>query len=332
MFINGVELKILDCYNVVINNYAFYGNESLEKVILNDAISVGRGAFAGCSNLILISFNSNLIMIDRAAFDGSGTGQSLAFGDNIYSIGEFAFRKGDSEDELRSLYFGSELTYIEPWAFDGHDEITDIYISRNTPPYLCSMRGSEANYDADVFSDKVKENARLHVPDGCETDYAEKWGFNNVVGNSTGILTVKIPEGGNLSFINPSKGMRLRITPEDDDWEISSATLGETDITDAIDANGYYTLPSIVGDAVLNVIFKKKEDSSVNSIFGKKSSITLSVVGDVVTINGATPGSEVRVFNTNGQLVAESRSHILQLNATGVLILNVDGQSFKFIK
>lgn len=332
MFINGLELKIIDNYKLIINDYTFYGNQSLEKVILNEAISVGRSAFAKCTNLVFVAFNGNLTTVDTSAFDGSGTGESLAFGDGIWDIGEFAFRRGDSNDSLKKLFFGPDLTYIEPWAFDGHDEITDIYISRNKPPYLCSTRGSAKDYDSVVFSEKVKETARLHVPDGCEADYAEKWGFKNVFGNSTGILTVKIPEGGNLSFINPTKGMRLRITPEDDNWEISSASLGDSDITDAIDANGYYTLPLIEGDVVLNVIFKKKDDSGIANVNGEKSPITMSVSGDTVNISGATSGSEVRVYNTNGQLVTATRNHSFQLNAKGVLILTVDGQTFKFVK
>lgn len=332
MFINGVELKTLDTYAATINRYVFYGNLSLERVILNEAAAVGKDAFKGCENLIFIGFSSNLIEIDRGAFHGSGTGQSLAFGDNIWNIGEFAFSKGDCEDNLKTLYLGSELYRIEPWAFEGHEEITDIYISRNTPPYLCSSRASEMDYDSTVFDDKVKENAKLHVPDGCEADYAEKWGFKNVTGNSKGMLTVKIPEGGNLSLLNPAKGMRLRITPEDNDWEISSATLGETDITGAIDSNGYYTLPNIEGDMTLNVVFKKKENTGVNNIVGEKSSVKISISGDTVIVSGATPESEVRVYKTDGQLVKTSRSHNFQLVANGVMILTVDGQSFKFVK
>ncbi len=332
LFINGVELKTLDTYATTINRYVFYGNLSLERVILNEAVAVGKDAFKGCENLIFIGFSSNLIEIDRGAFHGSGTGQSLAFGNNIWSIGEFAFSKGDSDDNLKTLYFGSELNYIEPWAFEDHDEITDIYISRNIPPYLCSTRAAVMDYDSPVFSDKVKENAMLHVPDGCEAEYAEKWGFKNVIGNSTGMLTVKIPEGGNLSLLNPAKGMRLRITPEDNDWEISSATLGETDITGSIDSNGYYTLPNIEGDMMLNVIFKKKEDTGVKNIVVEKSAVKISVSGDTVNVSGATPESEVRVYKTDGQLVMTSRNHTFQLAANGVMILTVDGQSFKFLK
>ena len=332
LFINGVELKTLDTYGATINRNAFYGNLSLERVILNEAVSVGHDAFKGCRNLVFIGFGSNLIEIDRGAFDGCGTGQSLAFGDNIWNIGEFAFSKGDSEDNLKTLYLGSELYRIEPWAFEGHEEITDIYISRNTPPYLCSSRASEMNYDSFVFDDKVKENAKLHVPDGCEADYAEKWGFKNVTGNSTGMLTVKIPDGGNLSILNPAKGMRLRITPEDNEWEISSATFGDTDITGAIDPNGYYTLPNIEGDMTLSVVFKKKDDSGVNNVACEKAPVKVSVFGDTVSVTGASQESEVRVYKIDGQLVLTSRSHNFQLAANGVMILTVDGQSFKFVK
>ena len=332
LFINGVELKTLDTYATTINRYVFNGNLSLERVILNEAVAVGKDAFRGCENLIFIGFSSNLIEIDRGAFHGSGTGQSLAFGDNIWNIGEFAFSKGESDDNLKTLYFGSELNYIEPWAFEDHDEITDIYISRNKPPYLCSTRAAVMDYDSPVFSDKVKENAMLHVPDGCEAEYTEKWGFKNVIGNSTSMLTVKIPEGGNLSLLNPIKGMRLRITPEDNDWELSSATLGETDITGAIDSNGYYTLPNIEGNMILNVVFKKKGDSGVNTIFGEQSFVKVSVSGDTVVVSGASHESVVKVYKADGQLVMTSRNHTFQLAANGVMILTVDGQSFKFVK
>lgn len=332
LFINGIELKLLDTYAIVINDYAFYGIASLEKVILNEAVSVGKNAFAQCPNIDFIGFSNNLTSVDRSAFDGSGTGQSLAFGSNIWSIGEFAFRKGDSSDNLKSLYFGPGLYVIEPWAFENHDEITDIYISRNKPPYLCSAREAEMNFDSAVFSDVVKDNALLHVPDGCEAEYAEKWEFKNVVGNSTGILTVKIPDSGNLSFINPTKGMRVRITPEDDEWEISTATLGDQDITSQIDSNGYYTLPTIEGDVTLSVVFKKKDDSGVETISKDKSPIKIVVSGDEVSVMGAANGSEVRVFNISGQLVTTSRNHTFQLSANGVMILAVEGTTFKFIK
>lgn len=332
LFFNGLEVKRLSCYEKKVGDYTFYGLENLERIFLRHTIWVGKEAFAGCSNVEWIDLDDSVIMIDDGAFDGCGVQADLILSyPLLYSINTNAFRKGDGNGTLKTLRFGDEMTYIEPGAFIGHDEIEDIYVDRNKPPYFCLMSSGKHNYDGVAFSDAVKENARLHVPVGYEVEYAEKWGFKNVVGYSAGILTVSIPDGGNLSFINPAKGMRLRITPDDDNWQIASATLGDKDITDAIDANGYYTLPSIEGDVTLNVIFKKKDDSGVNTIFGEQSSVTMSVSGDIVNIEGATPGSEVKVYNTNGQLVTATRNHSFQLNAKGVLILIVDGQTFKFV-
>lgn len=332
LFFNGLEVKILSCYEKKVGDFTFYGLENLERIFLRETMWVGKEAFSGCKNVDYISLDENMIMIDEGAFDGCGVQEDLILSyPLLYSIGTNAFRKRDGNGTLKTIRIGDEMTYIEPGAFIGHDEIEDIYVDRNKPPYLCLMSSGKHNYDDEAFSDAVKENARLHVPVGYESVYAEKWGFKNVVGYSAGILTVSIPDGGNLSFINPTKGMRLRITPEDDNWEIASAMLGDKDITDAIDANGYYTLPSIEGDMVLNVIFKKKEYTGANSVLGEKTSVTVSVAGDIVNIEGATPGSDVKVYNTNGQLVTATRNHSFQLNAKGVLILTIDGQTFKFI-
>lgn len=330
LFFNGVEVKTLSCYEKKVSDYAFYGLESLQKIFLTETVKVGKEAFAGCKNVEWINFDDNLMIIDDGAFDGCGVPEILNLSyENIYSINTNAFRKGDGNGTLKTINIGEEVTFIEPGAFFGHDKIEDIYVKRTTPPYLCLM-SSGNNYSGEAFSEAVKENARLHVPRGCEADYAELWGFKNVVGHSNGILTVKIPDGGNISFAN-AKGLRLRIFPEDDNWELASAVLGDTDITDALDPDTYYPLGNLQGDITLRVIFKKKDDSGVNSVVGDKSSVKLSVSDDTVNIEGATPGSEVKVYNTNGQLVTATRNHCFQLNAKGVLILTVDGQTFKFV-
>lgn len=331
LFFNGVEVKILSCYEGNIRDYAFYGLESLQRIFLTETVMVGKEAFAGCKNVDWINFDDSLMMIEDGAFDGCGVPETLNLSfENIYSIGTNAFRKGDGNGTLKTINIGEEVTFIEPGAFFGHDEIEDIYVKRTTPPYLCLMSSGNYNYTGEAFSESVKENARLHVPTGCEAEYAEKWGFKNVLGHSGGVLIVKIPDGGNLSFAN-AKDLRLRIYPDDDNWELASAVLGDTDITDAINPDTYYNLGNIQGDVTLRVIFKKKEDSGVNSVAGDKSPVKLSVSDDAVNIEGATHGSEVKVYNTNGQLVTSTRNHSFQLNAKGVLILTVDGQTFKFV-
>ena len=124
--------------------------------------------------------------------------------------------------------------------------------------------------------------------------------------------------------------MRLRISPEDDEWELSSAFLGEQDITSKIDTNGYYTLPIIEGDMTLSVVFKKKDGSSVVTMPSGRNPIALTVSGYEVSVTGAVEGSEVRVYNTSGQLVTSTRNHTFRLNNHGVMILTVDGKTFKF--
>lgn len=130
----------------VIGDYAFYGNTTLNSIILPDGVTaIGDFAFAFCENLSEISIPAGLSDISPSAFTGctklntgdsedflilgtilyryTGSASAVTIPDGVTDIGISAF---DGNNNIMSVTFPSSLTGIANYAFRGCSSLKKI--------------------------------------------------------------------------------------------------------------------------------------------------------------------------------------------------------------
>ena len=104
----GVPVKI-------IGEYAFYGDEKLEKVTLpSSLVEINRYAFEGCSSLKEIVTNEGLEIIDQAAFRNSSL-EKINLPSTLIIIGKQSFYK----TKITELIIPDGVDHIQSYAFYG---------------------------------------------------------------------------------------------------------------------------------------------------------------------------------------------------------------------
>ena len=87
--------------NGTINEKAFYNNNKLEWVIIDNSVkSIGNSAFAGCLSLNDVTIGNSVKSIGRSAFAGCSSLTHLTIPNSIKSIGNDAFYRCSSLREV----------------------------------------------------------------------------------------------------------------------------------------------------------------------------------------------------------------------------------------
>ncbi len=108
-------LMISDCIETI-GERSFYGCKSLERITIPPSVTVIEDeAFSGCSVLREVEFNQQLTTIGKSAFVGTAITQ-INFPDSLTMISNMAFNNCKS---LKEVNFGSKLTTIGGGAFSG---------------------------------------------------------------------------------------------------------------------------------------------------------------------------------------------------------------------
>lgn len=105
-----------------IGNSCFAGCEALSEITIDSKCQVLASAFKNCTSLKTVYYYSNII--PENCFDGCISLENVILSDNIYSIGDFAFRdcKSLSTIELyKTKYLGNE-------CFAGCDNLKSVSI------------------------------------------------------------------------------------------------------------------------------------------------------------------------------------------------------------
>lgn len=105
--VNGYPVK-------TIKAKAFYGNETIESVVMLGVETIEKEAFARCVNLASVSIPSGIVSIEGLAFEGCTSLNEISVPDSIESIGAGAFRyTGYYSDEANwtdgALYIDNAL-------------------------------------------------------------------------------------------------------------------------------------------------------------------------------------------------------------------------------
>lgn len=327
LFLNAKEATEINSVDVsIIGEYQFYNVKSIKQADLKGVTMVLPMAFKGCSNLSSVTFDRNLTEVHFESFSGTAISGDLVFGDALSSIAYRAF-DAESNGGITSLSFGSNLVLIGANAFAGHDNITAISCKGIVPAEIPTPRSVDWSHP---FSENVVNNALLTVPEGSRSIYAKYWGFKNIETTEAPTLTIAIPEGGNMSIVSPNDLFRIRLYPSSDEWVLHSAMLGDEDITDQIDSEGYYLIYYIDEDTTLSAVFKKKDDNGVDGVQAD-STLKVTLSDGIVKVSGASDNAQIRVYDISGHILKVTGEKTFTIDAHGVMILTVDGQSFKFM-
>lgn len=175
-----------------IGAHAFEGYKNLRSVVLHDEImAIHKSAFFNCANLTDITFADEVEYIGPYTFDGTPWLENQPDGE-VY-IGKLLYKyKGempsntnivvkegteyicqsafDCCEKLTSITLPSSLKHIHDYAFNGCDNLKEVYCKSLTPP---SINSSYNNFHNDVV---------IYVPKGTREAYREASSlFENVV-------------------------------------------------------------------------------------------------------------------------------------------------------
>lgn len=280
-------------------------------IIPNSVITIGSHAFSYCKGLSSISIPNSVTSIgDYAFYDCSGL-TSISIPNSVTSIGNQAFYNC----QFPVLHLPMSVTHVGLY-----NTCADIcYCYNSTPP-------TGGGYTSD----------RLYVPKGSLTAYATAEGWKmakqimefDVDDVANPILTIAYPEGGVIKQeVDNGEILKLQIVAANG-WKCHSATFNSTDVTNQIDANGYYNTPAITANSQLNIVFVKNDGRVANALID--NDIKVCVKGNIVTIFGADEFSDAEIYNTAGATIYNGIDKSITLDTNGIYILTVEGCTFKF--
>ena len=291
---------------------AFFGCKNLTSVIIGNSVTkIGNQAFASCYCLPSINIPNSITTIGWQAFGGCFSFTSIYIPNSVTSIGNQAFYNC----QFPVLHLPMSVTHVGLY-----NTCADIcYCYNSTPP-------TGGGYTSD----------RLYVPKGSLTAYATAEGWKmakqimefDVDDVANPILTITYPEGGVIKQeVDNGEILKLQIVAANG-WKCHSATFNSTDVTNQIDANGYYNTPAITANSQLNIVFVKNDGGVANALID--NDIKVCVKGNIVTIFGADEFSDVEIYNTAGATIYNGIDKSITLDTNGIYILTVEGCTFKF--
>ena len=164
--------------------HSFEGYDKLRSVVFQkDIDAIYKSAFYGCSSLTSVTFEGDVGYIGPYTFDGTPWLENQPDGE-VY-IGKLLYKyKGDMPsntnivvkegteyicqsafdccEELTSITLPSSLKHIHDYAFNGCDNLKEVYCKSLTPP---SINSSYNNFHDDVA---------IYVPKGTREAYREE--------------------------------------------------------------------------------------------------------------------------------------------------------------
>jgi hypothetical protein len=218
----------------------------------------------------------------------------------VTSIGYSAFHNCSS---LKELTLGKGLKKTAAGAFNDCTELEKVTTYATQPPSIEGIGNA-------LFFDATYENTTLYVPQGYLDKYEMMTGWS-------GFYTIKEMEGGTPNYLtlrqadNGKVGIvvdlghtyKMRITAFEG-WKIHSVTFNGEEVTTQLTEEGLFTTPALQADAVLNIAYEKIED---NTMVANALASRIKVQGHqgTLSITGATEGTDISVYTTDGMLVTQ---------------------------
>lgn len=280
-------------------------------IIPNNIKEIKDFAFYNCKGVNSAIIGNSVTTIGYYSFYKCTDLTSMTIPNSVDSIKEAALR----ECNINILHLPKSVEYVGPI-----NNYADVCYCHNPTPPLGGGRTSN----------------RLFVPKGSMMAYATAEGWKEaeqimefeVEDTTKPTLSIAYPEGGVLKQkVDNGESIEFQIVPANN-WKCHSITFNGVDVTTQLDATGRYTTPSITSDSQLSIVFIKNDGGVANTI--NDNNINVKASGNVISIVGADDFSDVKIYNTAGNMIYNGYEKTIALDGNGVYILTVEGRTFKF--
>lgn len=199
-----------------VNDYAFYGNQYLEEVILANQGSVGTYAFANCTKLTTVNIEEGVTSVGNALFEGCNelAAISVAEGnakydsrnncnaiiekaanklvaacnqtvipESVTAIGDYAF---SACGEMTSISIHKDILSVGNYAFSGCSSLADVTIEDRTEVLTLGSNGNRGLF-ADCPLDLVYIGGKISYDTSSSKGYSP-------FSNNTTLRTVTITD------------------------------------------------------------------------------------------------------------------------------------------
>ena len=146
--------------NNVLNSFA-PANLTDYHNIPSDVITIGCGAFSGCSNLTNVTIPSSVVTVEANAFTSCTALTTITIPDSVTTIGDMAFM---SCKAVNTVTIGRSVTSIGVQGFFDCNALLNLYCKPATPPTI----GSSCFGWHD-------DNRLIYVPTASEAAYKSAW-------------------------------------------------------------------------------------------------------------------------------------------------------------
>ena len=236
-----------------------------------------------------------------------------AYAEKITAIPEFTvFVKAD---QTPSVYIWDKKEISKPWPGNEMTETTQV---NGHTFYYYTIKG----YDSVNLVVVIGKDQTGDIK-GVSSDIY----FNGTTEiNIDAVLSVALDHGV-VEFPDAAFTETPIKVKASDGWMINNVTLGDEQIT--LDDEGAFKVPVLSESKTLTVVYVEDTSTGIgtDSYFPKAK---VYVSGGHVRIEGAAPNALVSVYDINGKLVKQTAEHSFSLCHKGVILLNVDGNTYKF--
>lgn len=325
-----------------IGKCAFQGCESLDWVTIPPSVtSIGEYAFSGCSKLQGVSFGSeeqesNLNSIGDGAFANCTNIYEITIPNKVETIGDMAFY---CNNMLHKLTLGNNLKNIGKHCFE-----SALHLNQITLPVTITEIGESA-FGATIALENVKIHAAnppaiglacfptfnqpfFYVPEGALEEYRnnESWSQYHNIADGERHISINMPNGFIVVGNADKQTHTISLIPESG-YKISTAMLGDTDITDQVAPDGQYEIPRLSNNQTLNVTFEQVS-TGLQGINKNISNVKVYASNGLINILGLPENEVVNLFSTNGALIKSTHQHSIRCEK-GLYIIKTSQGVFK---
>lgn len=297
-------------------DYLFAGCTALKTVNTGAASAVAPHAFDSCTALTDVTGSENLQNVGTAAFYGCSALHNFNFGNQLASVGAYAF--AESGIEGADLQHSSRLATVGDFAFANCPALASIHFAGNSAPALgqgvffddkalTSIQLPEGITALPAYSFKGTDKLALDtIPDGIAVvdEYALKDNATSYIALPTSLTRLGDGAMENMTNLETIRATRVTAVPElgKDVWRGVDQKNVRLDVRPGLQSD--FSNADQWCEFALNVT---TEDDGITADGIGQTRIRARFVGSDLLLD--TPGANmtlVDVYDTAGTLVAQS--------------------------
>ena len=300
-----------------IASYAFYHCTSLVRVYIKGQIrSINSSTFADCPTLSAIVLPATLDQIVDNAFSGSNAlKRVILFG----APAEFTQPNATASTKTINDIFGTDAKFYVPSSLEVQYTagITE-WASAELQTYSFSMTVSPDEVQSLAVGKSQKLTAGLSVKRHSDDEEIVVPEFSTILGQA-------IWTSGNTSVATVSADGTVTGIREGTTAIQVETPYSRTQTSGTSDQNP--VLPTVYATCPVHVTVSTGIETAVSDSAAPK----VYAANGEVRIEGAEPGAEVKVYDLSGRCLLTTGEHTFAAPGNGgVLILTVDGRTYKF--